>query len=98
LPAILKAATPYGKWPKIEGGRYHCLMAAKLRTTCAHCQFICSPDKEKRKQRYKMLTESGVVVQNPDGPLEAVSPDEAEKRLANMGPEKRALYEDISNA
>jgi len=38
---------------------------------------------------------SGVVMQNPDGSLEAVSPDEAEKLLAAMSPEVRALYEQV---
>jgi hypothetical protein len=42
-----------------------------------------------------MLVESGVVVQNPDGTLEAVSPEEAKKRVASMSPEKRALYEEV---
>ncbi len=34
-----------------------------------------------------------MVIQNPDGSLEAVSPREAEKRLAAMNPEMRAMYE-----
>lgn len=41
-----------------------------------------------------MLTQSGVVVQYPDGSLEAVSPEEAIDRLATMSPEHRALYEE----
>jgi len=40
-----------------------------------------------------MLTRSGVVVQNPDGSLEAVPPDEAARRLEKMPTEQRALYE-----
>ena len=47
------------------------------------------------QKRYKMLTESGVVVENSDGSREAVSPGEAEKRLAALDPAIRALYEDI---
>lgn len=41
------------------------------------------------------MTESGVIVQNPDGRLQAVSPEEANKRLEEMKPEDRALYEEI---
>ena len=63
--------------------------------TCGNCQLICHPDKEVRKARYKMLVESGVIVQNPDGTLEAVSPEEAKKKLADMDPDTRALYEEI---
>jgi len=94
-PAFQKALPYYLKWPKIEGGHYHFLINEKIRTTCAHCQFICSPDEEERKRRYEMLTKSGVVVQNSNGDLEAVSPDEAKERLSNMAPEIRELYEEV---
>jgi hypothetical protein len=40
-----------------------------------------------------MLTESGVVVQNPDGSLEPASPHQAKERIAAMDPTQRALYE-----
>jgi epoxyqueuosine reductase QueG len=97
FPAVAKVSPLYAQWPKIEGGHYHVLLDSKIRTTCANCQFICAPDKEERKRRYRMLTEAGVVVQRPDGALEAVSPDEAEKRLAEMSPGTRALYEDVES-
>ena len=67
----------------------------KVELTCGNCQLICHSDKEVRKKRYKLLTESGVIVQNPDGSLEAVSTKEADKRLEEMKPEDRALYEEI---
>ena len=69
-------------------------MKKKLRQTCGSCQIVCSPDKEERKRRYEMLVESGVVVQNPDGSLEAVSPDQTKEHLASMSPELRVLYVD----
>ena len=94
LPGISKATVAYSQWPEIEGGNYIFLMKRKVHMTCANCQLVCSPDKEKRKRRHEMLTESGVVVQNPDGSLEAVSPDTAKRRLASMSPEVRALYEE----
>jgi hypothetical protein len=67
----------------------------RVQLTCGNCQLICHPDKDVRKKRFKLLIESGVIVQNPDGSLEAVPPEEAQKRLASMHPEKRALYEKI---
>jgi hypothetical protein len=67
----------------------------KVELTCGTCQLICHPDKDVRKKRYKLLTESGVIVQSPDGTLEAVSPQEAAKKLEEMKPEDRALYEEI---
>ena len=66
----------------------------KVELTCGNCQLICHPDKDVRKKRFKMLTQSGVMVQNPNGKREAVTPEEAEKRLGEMGPEERAFYEE----
>ena len=94
-PAFQRALGPYSRWPRIEGGHYHFLIDAKVRTTCAHCQFICCPDKKERKRRYEMLTRSGVVVQRSKGTLEAVSPEEAKERLSNMPVERKRLYETI---
>ena len=54
---------------------------------------MCHPDPEERTRRHKLMINSGVVIQNPDGSLEAVSPDEAEKRLVAMSPEVCVLYE-----
>ena len=61
--------------------------------TCGNCQLICHPEESERKRRYKMLTESGVVLQDPDGTLRAVSPAIAEKHLSEMLEERRAMYE-----
>jgi epoxyqueuosine reductase len=87
------AAKAYWRRPDCGGGFYHPLMKTRLRQTCGSCQIICSPDKEVRKARHRMLIGNGVVVQNPNGSLEAVSPEEAEERLAAMNPETRSLYE-----
>jgi epoxyqueuosine reductase QueG len=93
---IRKAAKAYVKRPKPKGGFYHFLMPGyRIENTCGNCQLVCHPDKEIRKRRYKMVVESGVVVQKPDGSREVVSPEEAQKRIANMDPETRALYEDM---
>jgi epoxyqueuosine reductase QueG len=93
---IRRAAKAYVKRPKPKGGFYHFLMPGyRIENTCGNCQLVCHPDKEVRKRRYKMVVESGVVVQRPDGSREAVSPEEAQKRIANMDPETRLLYEDM---
>jgi epoxyqueuosine reductase QueG len=67
---------------------------------CRLCIASCAseymdPDKEVRRKRHKMLISSGVVVQRPDGSCEAVSPEEAKKRLKDMPPEQWALYENV---
>jgi hypothetical protein len=64
--------------------------------TCSNCHFVCHPNKEVRKARYRMLTESGVVIQEPDGTRRAVSPEEAKEYLKSMSPERRKLYESVS--
>jgi epoxyqueuosine reductase QueG len=97
LPALVKAMGKTWGRPEIEGSFYHPAMpgSRKLNVTCANCQLVCHPDKEERKRRHKLLTRSGVVVQHPDGSLEAVSPEAAEKHLAEMTPEQRACYEEV---
>jgi epoxyqueuosine reductase len=42
-----------------------------------------------------MLTESGVVIQEPDGTRRAVSPEEAKEYLEAMPQERRKLYESV---
>ena len=68
-------------------------MQSKLYNTCANCQLICVPEKEERTRRYKSLLKGGVVVQDPDGSVKAVAPDEARQHLDKMPAEVRSLYE-----
>jgi epoxyqueuosine reductase len=93
LNLLIASTVPYAKRPEGPGGRYHSMMDAKLYTTCGNCQIVCVPDKEERKRRYKLLAEGGVIVQNTDGTLEALSPQEAQVRIKAMAEEQRALYE-----
>lgn len=85
----------YRKWPPAPGGSYFFGFEDKLRMVCANCQLVCCPDKHERRARYEMITDSGVVVQNGDGSLEAISPQDAIKKLASLPREKRVLYEDF---
>ena len=94
-PAHERMQQAHSKWPASEGGRYFFFMDEKLRVSCANCQLVCCPDKNERKERYRMLTEGGVVIQHSDGSRIAVSNEEAKKRFATMPMTRRALYEDI---
>lgn len=96
-PLFINSINAYNTRPEGPGGHYHSLMESKLYSTCANCQLICVPDKEERKHRYGLLTENGVVVQHPDGSLEAMSSDDATAFLKRMDPETRALYEDVGS-
>jgi epoxyqueuosine reductase QueG len=95
--ALLESIKASAPRPAIPGGFYHPAMPGvrKLNVTCANCQLLCHPDRDERKRRYRLLTRGGVVVQNPDGSLEAVKPAAARKRLDAMSPEERAMYEKV---
>jgi len=96
LNAIWNAIKPYAFRPKPGVGFYHALLPGKKgQMTCGHCQLICHPDKDLREKRFRMLTESGVVIQLEDGSLKAVSPEKAKEYLVAMSPERRILYENI---
>lgn len=95
LPALIEAVGASAPRPRIEGGFHHPAMPRErvINMTCGNCQLVCHPDRDERKRRYKLLTRSGVVVQSPDGSLEAVSPEIAEKRLGEMPEAQRAWYQ-----
>jgi epoxyqueuosine reductase len=94
MGALMKAVEPYVKRFKVNYGFYNPLMPGYLSEfTCGMCQLICHPDKKVRQGRYKMLANSGVIIQEPDGTLKAVTPKEAEAYLGAMDPQTRLLYE-----
>jgi len=95
--ALASSINAYCSRPEMEGGFHHSLMPGKLWQTCGNCQLVCHPDKEERKRRYQMLTRSGVVVQHPDGDLEAMPPEKATSFLSAMDIEARALYEKVES-
>ncbi len=90
--ATRSAFAAHAQWPRVDWGAHNGLAPKKVWQTCGNCQLVCVPDKEERKRRLQLLKKSGVVVQNHDGALEAVSPEKARERLASMSPERRALY------
>jgi epoxyqueuosine reductase len=94
MGALMKAVEPYIKRFKVNYGFYNPLMPGHLSEfTCGNCQLICHPDKKVRQERYKMLANSGVIIQEPDGTLKAVAPKEAEAYIGAMDRKTRLLYE-----
>jgi epoxyqueuosine reductase len=92
--ALKPAARAYYKRPPAPGGFYNPLLKGrKLEFTCGHCMLVCHPDPDVRKKRHKMLKNSGVVIQEPDGSRRAVSPKEARQYIEAMDLERRAMYE-----
>lgn len=95
LPAIVKTLKQHMKRPK-EVEFYTVLIPGyTLEFTCGNCQLICHPDRETREKRYRMITESGVVIQNPNGTRKGVTPDDAASIVSSMPREIRGLYEEI---
>jgi epoxyqueuosine reductase QueG len=93
-PALINTVGPYLNRPHTGPAIFNVIMPGdKVGLTCGNCQLICHPDKDIRKRRYKMLVEGGVVVQNRDGSLTAVTVEEAKRRIAEMDEKTRALYE-----
>lgn len=90
-----KAMPAYVKRPKLDPVFYHPgVPEHKMQYTCSTCQFICHPDKEIRKSRYKLFKKSGVIVEDEKGNRKAVSPDKAEKIIENISKVNKDLYRD----
>ncbi len=95
---LVDAVEAWKRRPELDGGVLHQPLVYEntgkdVNLTCGSCMLVCAPTTEERQRRLKLLQSSGVVVQSPDGSLEAVSPEEGERRLAEMTPARRALYE-----
>jgi hypothetical protein len=90
--AMIKGIKAYDRRPRMEGGFPHILMRSNLYLTCGNCQLLCWPDPADRKENYRILTSTGVVIQKPDGSLARVSPEEGEAYIQSLDGGKRALY------
>lgn len=92
--ALRKHFGAYTRRPESPGGYPHSLLPGQtLHQTCGNCQIICHPDKEVRKERYKMLKNGGVVVQHTDGRLESMSVEDATDFIAAMPEDRKKIYE-----
>ncbi len=60
--------------------------------TCGMCQLVCFGEKKENAANYKLLAGSGCAVQEPDGSIVMLSPEEAEQKLKDMPQEHSELY------
>jgi hypothetical protein len=58
-------------------------------TTCGNCSIVCVGTSDKRKELWRILTRSGVVVEGEDAEPVAMSPTEAQALFAERE-ERRA--------
>ena len=90
--AMIRGIKAYDRRPRMEGGFPHILMRSNLYLTCGNCQLLCWPDLADRKENFRILTSTGVIIQRLDGSLHRVSPEEGEAYILALDGEKRALY------
>lgn len=90
---FMRAIKQHIEAPRIEGSHdVEDYPGLSMITSCGMCQLVCFGDKKETAHNYKLLTRSGCVVQEPDGNLLILSPEEAKKKLEEMPEEHSALY------
>ncbi len=50
-----------------------------IQLTCGNCQFVCAGNPKETAQRFKILVNSGCVIQNEDGSLDVFPPDKVKE-------------------
>jgi epoxyqueuosine reductase QueG len=69
-----------------------------IRFTCGNCQIICFGNPKETQENYRILTNSGCVVQKENGDIVVLPAEEAEKFFEMMSPKhKRAYYKDYKH-
>ncbi len=63
-----------------------------IRLTCGNCQLICWGDPKETAENYRILTNSGCVIQRENGDIEVLPPEEAEKAFDAMKPDHKKFY------
>jgi len=64
-----------------------------LSVTCGHCQIVCWGDPKETNENYRLLRNSGCVVQKEDGTIVVLPPEEAKKAFDELNPEHKKLYQ-----
>ena len=63
-----------------------------IQLTCGNCQFVCAGNPKETAQRYKILVNSGCVIQNEDGILNVFPPDKAKEAFESLSIKHQHLY------
>lgn len=63
-----------------------------IQLSCGNCNNICFGDPKETAKNYKILINSGCVIQHEDGTIEILPPEEAEKTFNAMDPKHQRLY------
>ena len=94
---LLTHAIPIkSKWPKREDGSAGYKPAASIgqnvQLTCGNCNIICWGDPKETAKNYKILINSGCVLQKENGEIIVLPAEEAEKVFKAMSPDHQSLY------
>jgi len=97
-PVLKPAVQAWAQRPYMDGHTLQQPLLFKgtrkdVQLSCGACMLVCAADPDERARRLKSVQSAGVSIQHPDGSVEMVAPEEAEKHLDAMDPETRALYE-----
>lgn len=64
-----------------------------IRLTCAFCQLICFGNRKETAENFRMIVNSGVVIQKEDGELVVLPPDEGKALFETFDQKHRRHYE-----
>lgn len=87
IQTLVQAFKNQKKWPKFTDN-----FDLPVRLTCANCQIICFGNIKETAENYKMLVKSGCVIQNPDGSVIVLPPEDAEKHFNSLPRNHRRKY------
>ena len=84
------------KWPKIPDGSVGYTPSSgighDIQLSCGNCANICFGDPKETAKNYKILTNSGCVVQKENGEIMVLPAEEAENAFKAMNPKHQRLY------
>ena len=63
-----------------------------VQLSCGNCQIICWGDPKETAKNYKILMNSGCVIQREDGTLEVFPPEKAKEEFEKMPPKRQKWY------
>jgi len=93
-----KAIEKYKQWPQRadgDGGYVNeSLEEVNIRLTCGCCQIVCASDKKARNENYRLLKNSGCVIQRENGEVVVLPAEEAAAEFEKMDSAHKALYTD----
>jgi epoxyqueuosine reductase QueG len=95
-----KALRRYQTWPKRtdvkskykDGYENEAAPGVDVRLTCGFCQNICWGNPKDTAENYKILTNSGCVIQNPDGSIVTLPSEQAEEYFSLLPDKHQRKY------